>query len=319
MQGALANRANRRRGIAYVALLATSLVLLAFSSAPPVLELQRGIAFAFRPVQSVLAEVGRGVSSIAEAIAEIDRLRGDNDRLSAENARLAAENARLAEVARENRMLAELLNVRVTLEFRSVPAAVVARESSEFRRLVTIDRGTDHGIAVGQVVVAAGGALAGRVTEAGPSGARVRLITDGESTVVGHDVEHGATGEVVGQLGGALVMRNIDATRRLTVGENVVTAGIELADGTRSPYPKGLLIGRIVDVRRDPNAVVQTAFIEPALDLDRLEYLLVIVDYDGGLPAPDEQPTTITNPDGTLPDTEQPFVTPVPSPGASGP
>jgi rod shape-determining protein MreC len=314
VNGVLANRTNRRRGVAYAALLAISLVLMAFSSAPPLQEFQRGIAFAFRPIQTVLAEVGRGGSQIAEAIRDIDRLHQSNQALAAENQRLAAENARLAEAARENIQLAELLNVRATLDFKSVAAQVIAREASEFRRIVTIDQGTDGGIVVGDVVVAAGGALAGRVIDAGRNFARIRLMTDSESTVIGHDSTNAATGEVVGQLGGVLVMRNIDATQRLKIGDDVMTAGIELADGTRSPYPKGLLIGRIVDVHRDPNAVVQTAFLEPALQLDRLEYLLVIVDYEGGLPAPDEQPTTITNPDGTLPDTEQPFVTPLPSP-----
>lgn len=314
MNGVLANRTNRRRGIAYATLLSICLVLMAFSSAPPVEELQRGIAFAFRPIQTVLAEIGRGGSQIAEAIRDIDRLQQSNQALVAENARLAAENARLAEVARENVQLAELLNVRATLDFRSVAAQVIAREASEFRRIVTIDQGTDRGISVGDVVVGAGGALAGRVLDVGSNFARIRLMTDSESTVIGHDSTNAATGEVVGQLGGVLAMRNIDATQRLKIGDNVLTAGIELADGIRSPYPKGLLIGRIVDVARDPNAVVQTAFLEPALELERLEYVLVIVDYEGGLPAPGDQPTTITNPDGTLPDTEQPFVTPLPSP-----
>ena len=313
MNGVLANRTNRRRGIAYAALLAVSLGLMAFSSTPAVEELQRGIAFAFRPIQTVLTEIGRGGSQIAEAIRDIDRLHQSNQALTAENQRLAAENARLVEGGRENVQLAELLNVRATLDFKSVAAQVIAREASEFRRVVTIDQGTERGIAVGDVVVAAGGALAGRVIDVGPNAARIRLMTDSESTVIGHDSTSAATGEVVGQLGGVLVMRNIDATQRLKIGDDVLTAGIELADGTRSPYPKGLLIGRIVDVHRDPNAVVQTAFLEPALQLDRLAYVLVIVDYQGGLPAADEQPTTITNPDGTLPDTEQPFVTPLPS------
>ena len=70
----------------------------------------------------------------------------------------------------------------------------------------------------------------------------------------------------------------------------MVTAGIELAGGVRSPYPKGLLIGQVVDVQRDANDVVQTAFLEPAADLDQLEYVLVITDYEGGLPPIEEQP-----------------------------
>ena len=139
------------------------------------------------------------------------------------------------------------------------------------------------------------------------------LLNDTESTVVGQVQSSAATGEVVGQLGGVLVMQNIDATERPKIGDEVVTAGIELRGGVRSPYPKGLLIGQIVDVRRDANAVVQTAYLEPAVDLDKLEYVLVITDYEGGLPAAGQHPTDQTNPDGTLPDSEQPFVTPPPT------
>jgi rod shape-determining protein MreC len=70
-----------------------------------------------------------------------------------------------------------------------------------------------------------------------------------------------------------------------------VTAGIALPGGIRSAYPKGLPIGRVVDVRRDPNAVVQTAWLLPIAPLDRLEYVLVITDYVGGFPVLDPSPT----------------------------
>jgi hypothetical protein len=57
-----------------------------------------------------------------------------------------------------------------------------------------------------------------------------------------------------------------------------------LGAGVRSAFPKGLVIGRVVDVDRDPNAVVQTAFVAAAATLDKLEYVLVITDYEGGIP-----------------------------------
>ncbi len=109
-------------------------------------------------------------------------------------------------------------------------------------------------------------------------------------------------------------MDKIDATQRITIGDEVVTAGISLGEAVRSPYPKGLVIGRIIDVTRDPNAVVQTAFVEAAIDLDRLEAVLVITDYEGGIPGTDLLPTDDINPDGTLPDSEQPFATQAPTP-----
>jgi rod shape-determining protein MreC len=198
-----------------------------------------------------------------------------------------------------------------------VAARVISRELVDVNRVVMIDAGSDDGLEVGDVVIGAGGALAGRVTELGGSAAQVTLINDPASTVIGQLVTSRATGEVVGDLGGTLVMGKIDATLQITIGEEVVTAGISLGEAVRSPYPKGLVIGRIVDVTRDPNAVVQAAFVEPAVDLNRIEAVLVITDYEGGIPGTDLMPTDDLNPDGTLPDSEQPFATRAPAPRAS--
>ncbi|HXG40620.1 MAG TPA: rod shape-determining protein MreC [Candidatus Limnocylindrales bacterium] len=316
--GLLATRASRRRWIAFSILVAISLGLMAFSSSPPIRELQRGLGFALRPFQSAADGAAASVAAVVETLAEIDRLQAENRALRAENERLRAENGRLAALRRENEQLTGLLQTRSGLDFQTVAARIIARESAEFRRVVTLDRGTDDGIALDDVVIGAGGALVGRVVDVGPTFSRVLLITDTSSTVIGQLAASGATGEVVGQLGGVLVMQNIDSTATVTVGDEVVTAGIELGGGVRSRFPKGLLIGLVVDVRRESNAVVQTAFLEPALDLDTLEYALVITDYEGGLPTPEELPTSETNPDGTLPEGERPFVPPgSAAPGAS--
>ena len=312
MTSLLATRAARRRGIAFMVLLVVSVMLMAFSSNPVVREFQNGVSFAFRPIQGALDDVARGAASVAAAVSEIDRLRVDNGALRAENERLAAENARLEEIRRENESLTALLQLRAGFDYETAAATVIARESSEFRRLVVIDKGSDDGIAVGDVAVAAGGALAGRVAEVGPNSAKIVLLTDAESTVIGQLTTNAATGQVVGQLGGVLIMRQIDAGETVTVGDEVVTAGIELGGGVRSPYPKGLLIGQVVDVRRDANDVVQTAYLQPAAQLDKLEFLLVILDYEGGLPPIEQQPVDCGT-GGTLPQGEQPCLSPTPA------
>ena len=182
MQSLLANRTTRRRGVAYILLLAVTLILMAFSSSPAVAELQRGVGYAFRPVQSALNDVGNGISSVFGAITEMDQLRISNQALLQENERLRNENARADEIQRENDQLTALLQLRSGLSFTTVASQVVARESSEFKRLVTLDQGSDKGIAAGDVVIAAGGALAGRVTDVGPNFAHVRLMNDAAST-----------------------------------------------------------------------------------------------------------------------------------------
>ena len=318
MTGVLSTRASRRRTIAFGVLLLVSVLLMALSSNPAVRELQSGIGFAFRPIQGVLDGVAGGVASIGTSLAEIDRLRVDNGTLRRENDRLEAENTRLQEIRRENEQLTALLQLRAGFEYRTVAVSVISRESSEFRRVVGLDKGTNAGIAEGDVVVAGGGALAGRVIEVGPDSATVVLLTDGSSTVIGQLVSNAATGQVVGQLGGVLIMEQIPSAEEVALGDEVVTAGIELGGGVRSPYPKGLLIGQVIDVRRDANDVVQTAYLQPAADLDKLEYALVILDYEGGLPPLEEQPVDCTETDeGTLPDGEQPCLDPSASPEGS--
>jgi rod shape-determining protein MreC len=307
------DRVVRRRAILFGVLLAISIAFMAVSSSSPALELQRGVAFAFRPIQSGLDSVARGVSDVVETLAEIDTLHRTNDQLARENARLAAENARTKELERQNALLTQLLEVKGSLKFSTATGSVIARENAQFRRVVTIDVGSDHGIKVGDVVVGAGGALVGRVTDVTGDSATVLLINDTGSTVIGQLGTNQATGSVVGQLGGVLIMENIDSGARIQIGDTVTTAGIDLGGGVRSPFPKGLVIGTVVDVARDANAVTQTAFIQPSAELDRLEYVLVITDYQGGLPPVDQQPIPCAT-RGTLPEGEQPCVTVTPKP-----
>ncbi len=313
-----ATRAARRRAVTFTILLSVSLILMAISSSPGVTEFQNAMAFALRPIQGALHDAAATVSNAVGAIGEIQGLHSDNAALRRENERLAADNLRATAIEQENEQLTGLLQLRNSFQYETAAAEVIARESSEARRSVTISKGTDAGIEQGDVVIAEGGALVGRVSEAGPTFAIVTLISDRSSTVIGQTESSTATGEVVGQLGGALIMQNIDSTEKVLPGEQVLTPGIEVAGGIRSSYPKGLLIGEVTDVRKDPNSVVQTAYLLPTTDLDKLAFVLVILDYVGGLPGPDDTPIDCNQTgSGALPGGEQPCIEPSAAPRAT--
>jgi len=315
MSSLLASKSVRRKGAAYIALLVVSLLLVTVSSNAYVKDIQHGVAFAFKPFQVAVDGFASNVTSILGTIVEIDRLRQENEALEADNDRLEAEARAAQELRRENEQLTALLQLRNGLEYQATAAAVIARESSDIRRTVVIDRGSDDGLEVGDIVITAGGALAGRLVDVGSNFAHVALISDSTSTVIGQLSAAGVTGKVTGtgQERGELVMADVDATAEVTDGEEVFTAGIELGAGIRSPYPKGLLIGQVVDVLHDPNEVVQTVYLEPAAPLDRLEYLLVITDYEGGITGPIETGVPCDPTDGgTLPDSDQPCASDAP-------
>ena len=313
MSTMFATRAARRRAVAFTALVSTSLILMAVSSSPIITEFQNAMAFALRPVQGALHDVADSVSGAFTAIGDINRLHTDNAALRRENERLTADNLRAQALEQENEQLSTLLQLKSSFSYQTAAAVVIARESSELRRTVTVSKGSDDGIAKGDVVIAEGGALVGRVTDVGPNFAIVTLISDRTSTVVGQTETNAAIGDVVGQLGGALIMQNIDSTETVQPGEQVLTAGIQLPGGIRSPFPKGLLIGEVTDVKREASSVVQTAYLQPTTDLDKVSYVLVVLDYVGGLPGAVDTPIDCSHPGGENP-CIQPGGSPRPTP-----
>src|SRR3954453_2626888 len=221
----IANRQTRRRAITFFVLIAITLLLMAFSGNPFIRDVQRGLQFALTPIQSAIASVADAVAQVGASIGEIDRLRTENGALRDQNEQLANENARLEAVKKENDDLTALLQLQSGFDHDTVAVRVIGRELLETRPMVTVDKGTNDGIAMGDVVVVKGGALAGRVTDVGPSFAKVTLIPDPASTVVGKLLTSGETGDVQGQAGDALLMKNIDSSGDVATDEEVVYLG----------------------------------------------------------------------------------------------
>jgi rod shape-determining protein MreC len=234
-------------------------------------------------VRQAIGGIGEGIAGIFGTIGEIDRLRTENDDLQRRLAGAEQRIAELEEAAVENEELRALLGLTESLDMDLLPVRIITRDPSNFTWEVGIDAGTDDGLRVGMPVVGSAegaGALAGTVVSVGGDTATVRLIVDTRSSVVALDQQSRALGLVQGQLGGQLVMVQVDVTDPIAVGDAVVTAGLVLDQGVaRSPYPKGLLVGRVQAIQRDANALTQTAFVRPALDFGSLERLLVVLDF----------------------------------------
>jgi rod shape-determining protein MreC len=277
-----------RAGLWFAAGTVVSLLLLLASRTPQALAVQEATAHALDPVRSAISGVGAGISGFFTAIGEIDRLRSENDRLRRELAGAEARLAELREAAAENAELRGLLGLTTSLQMDLLPVRILGRDPGNFTWEVGIDAGTDDGVRVGMPVVAAAdgaGALAGSVVAAASDSATVRLVVDARASVVAIDQQSRALGLVQGQLGGQLVMVQVRAIDQVAVGDTVVSAGLTLSDAGgagigRSPYPRGLLIGRIQALELDADGLTQTAFVRPAVDFSTVERLLVVLRFD---------------------------------------
>lgn len=277
-----------RAGLWFAAAVVVSLLLLLASRTPQALRLQEVTAHALDPVRSSIAGIGAGVSGFFTAIGEIEGLRSENDRLRRELAGAEARLAELREAAAENAELRGLLGLTTSLQMDLLPVRILGRDPSNFIWEVGIDAGIRDGVRVGMPVVAAAdgsGALAGSVIATGSDSATVRLLVDARASVVAVDQQSRTLGLVRGQLGGQLVMVQVNANDPLAVGDTIASAGLTLTDAGgagigRSPYPRGLLIGTIQVLELDPDGLTRTAFVRPAVDFSAIGRLLVVLHFD---------------------------------------
>lgn len=272
-------------GLWFAAFTILSLLMLLASRTEQAVALQQVTARALDPVRGAIAGIGDGVTGLAGAIGEIDRLRSENDRLRDQLAGADRRVAELTEAAHENAQLRDLLKISKALDMKVLPARITGRDPSNFAWEVGIDAGTRDGVRVGMPVVASAsgtGALAGTIVQANDATALVRFIVDTRSSVIAVDQQTRAMGEITGQLGGQLLFVKVPVTERLAAGDTVVSAGLSVAPGAQSGYPKGLLIGRVGAVETDANALTQTGFVRPAVDPRGIERVLVVLEFTQG-------------------------------------
>jgi rod shape-determining protein MreC len=259
----------------FALLVVVSLLLLGLRNTDVVRSSSTFLTQLLVPVQQVLAGVGAAGDRFASAITQIDRLRDDNSRLQTENDRLTLDNVRLREQAIAGQQAERLLALQRNVPFESVPAPVIARDPTGVLHSIVLGIGTDDGVKTGHVVLSDQG-LVGRVSEVGTNYSKVLLVTDSSSVVSALVQGSRATGIVRGQFGDSLIMDWLLQTEPVKEGDVVITAGLGIGDELRSLYPKGLVIGTIAQVKAAEAAAYNRAIITPAVDLRRLEHVLVV-------------------------------------------
>ncbi len=227
------------------------------------------------PVQGFFSQLGWRIYRFTQAVRDHNALVEENKALREELA--ARDNLRyqLMELQKENYRLRQMLNFKERVSYELLPAQVIARDPSQWFETITINRGYADGVERNMAVVTSEG-LVGNVTKLARNSAQVLLLTDSRravSAMVQRTREPGAVGIVEGypEAKGSLRMVNIPPEARLQVGDTVISAGIG------GIFPKGLIIGHIVETGSDQYGLLQQAIIRPAVDFNRLEEVFVVL------------------------------------------
>jgi rod shape-determining protein MreC len=196
-----------------------------------------------------------------------------NAQLEGELAELQSQVIQLQQQVGETQILRALVDfAQANPENRYRGAAVIGRDPSPFLHYVIINRGSNDGILRGMPVVTNQG-LIGRIDAVIADAARVQLITDPASSVnvrlQNAETEASLVGSVTGDLNLELIPQDIFVQQ----GDLVLTSG--LGGG----YPPDLIIGQVVNVRSRDFDLFQQATVQPVVDFNRLQLVLVIINF----------------------------------------
>lgn len=233
----------------------------------------------FTPVQELLIDATNGVTNLFGGFQSVNELRAEVKQLQEQLNQSTLDSVRVRELESENAELRAqleykqanpdyLLTGATVLENR---ARVLSQDPSGLVNFIVIDQGREEEVAFGMPVITPAG-LVGRVTEVGAHWARVQLINDTSSSVNAVVQSSRATGIIQGQGRGSDLL----LMRYLPLGEAVKQGDVILTSGISGTFPKRIVIGQVVQVTQRDTDLFTEALVRPSVDLQRLEYVLVM-------------------------------------------
>lgn len=201
---------------------------------------------------------------------------------------LVEENARLKDRLHKTLYLTDTLNTdstrvltdslvrdtsgrRFYQQFAYIPAKVVNNSVTNENNYITVQRGSDDGIAADMAVVCPTG-IVGKVVSVSKNFAIVMGLLNHNSKVSAMFLKNNYTGYVEwnGKSPDFVQFRNIPKTLDVKPGDTVVTSN---ASGS---FPAGVVIGRIHSVKRDPATSFHQLEVKTGANFRTLQYVYII-------------------------------------------
>ncbi|MCK4668391.1 rod shape-determining protein MreC [Candidatus Dependentiae bacterium] len=261
----------------FIILLIMSVILFFFRDMKPLNQI---ISVISKPVFIVVDSIKYSTLNVLFYFKSQKALIRENQLLKKENLYLRWINSKLVEKNIEYKKIAEDLDLVDFQKQKVVHAKVIGRSSSQWFNSIIINKGAKHGIILNTPVIL-GESLIGRVQNVYYNTSRVILITDSRFTTSGILREERFLGIIKGRSSPFLDFqfeyhkKNISepGVRKL-IGEVIVTSGFD------KYIIKGIVIGKIKKVIESDDIIKKVA-VAPMADLDKLEFVQVLIPEDG--------------------------------------
>lgn len=271
-----------KNGLLLLAAAATVMVIFciisAVSSGTPFMRNVAGvIASPFRAAGSAVA----GWIADTEAhFDDVETLQEENDQLRRYVAELEEQLRRAESAKEENVRLREALGLKTEHpDYVLTEATVTERAINNWLSQLTLNRGTNDGVAIGQCVTDEYGNLVGVITDAGHNWSRVTTLLDTDSAIGATVFRTGDVAVAEGRLElmeeGCLALSYLTDPEALISGDQVVTSGLG------GYLPGGLVIGAVREMRIDDGGVNRYAVVKATVAPEKLVQVFIIRDFNG--------------------------------------
>lgn len=235
---------------------------------------ERLVITVLSPLEALVSRAGNGLRSATSSTGELFTVYRDNQALREEIERLRQNELNVTEIMAENLRLRTMLDYKQGApQFDFVVAAVIARDPGAWTSIMIINRGSNDGLTKDMPVITPQG-LAGNVVQVFANTAKVQLLLDPRSAVgsLVQRPESRVAAIVEGNGVNPLAPRMVNLARDADIvrGDKIITSGFG------GIYPKGLLVGEVTDVVNDEGGLLKYAILNPAVDFNRLEEVMVI-------------------------------------------
>src|SRR6266536_1033264 len=222
-----------------------------------------------RPLQIASQETVNWIKGFQENYDTLAGFRSENERLRKRVQALEVARQKLLEAEATNRRLKELLDFRSHLPDTVVTASIIANSGSSWFKSCLLDKGSADGVRKGMAVVTPLGVV-GQVVAVTARTAKVLLLADPNNGVDVLVQRTRARGIVSGSLDNGTILKYVKRSEDIQEGDRLVTSGF---DGV---FPKGIVAGTVIKVRKQTLGLFQHIEVMPAVSLARTEEVLIV-------------------------------------------
>jgi rod shape-determining protein MreC len=262
------------------AVIATALAVMSFFSSATASPLENLAGILTSPFRTAFSTVANWFNDKQDYFADNQALKEENQSLRNQIAEMEEDLRQAQSDSEENKRLRKLLNLREKKRDLGdlEPAYILEHSSSNWTSTLTLNQGTDHGVAINNCVITEEGYLVGVVSQVGLNWCTVLTVVDTDISLGAQVFRTEDVGVAEGDFSlmsqGRLKLSYLPAGAALLNGDLVVTSGLG------GYYPSGLVIGTIDEVHLDDSGVTRYAVIAPSADLDGLTEVFVVKSFE---------------------------------------